>query len=149
MDKTLIVGNMNMKTGRIALFMICWIFCGCIGQSFDVSKIGEMHFGYTTWSNGKTSQYECRVQADQLKSVLKAMAPRDPQYDIVFTTGSRTASLQYEGKEIEFEWARVKMADIVVLIYVQGQHFMLKQPEAGQFIDLLEQNTKESSQPEH
>ena len=129
------------------IIIILATFFGLNYGEFDVTKVGELHFVHTTVSDGRPIYYEWRVPADEIQPILKQMVPKDPKYDgfsLVF--GSQTATLLYDGKEIPISWCQIKMVDPVVLITVRGVEYMLKEPNAGKFYDVLEKHRKIHSQ---
>jgi hypothetical protein len=137
-----------MKHTISLLGILLGILCGCTSGDFDASKAGEIQFAHTTVSNGTPIGYEWIIPADEVQSILKHIVAHDPKYDAALVSGGQTASLSYAGGEIKVAWCRVKMADTVVLLTIRGSRYMLVEPHAGEFYEMLEKHKKRSSQPQ-
>ena len=136
-----------MKTGIQLLTIFCCFATGCSSTAFNTSKVGDMSLTSTTVSNGRSTQWEWLIPEEELKPILSQISPRDPKYNNVLVSGYQTASLSYEGKHIEMSWWRVKMAQTVILMTIQGEHYMLEEPHSGEFYKLLQKHKRRSSQP--
>jgi len=134
-----------MKKCIPILVLLCGFLFGCAQKGFDASRAGELQFRHTTVENGTPVQYEWVIPADELTPVLEQMTPRDPKFKGALLSSHHTAELTYEGKPVRMTWSRVKQAEIVLLITIGNEEFMLREPQAGEFYRLLQTHKKRRS----
>lgn len=122
------------------LFMcvvVSGLLAGCPSPQLGIDEVGNLTSARTVSANGVPEHYAWDIPADDLRAVLAHLEPRAPEYRRVMLSGSQSGTVQYRGEPVPVTWSRVKQGEKVYLVDVGRHRYMLREPHASAFSELL------------
>ena len=125
------------------ILLSCGLFVSLLAASFlwkppiELDRVGALSLKQTVNAQSDPIYFTWDIPAEEARKALKSLAPCTRNYRRAMFSGSHEGTLQFDGREHEVRFLRVKQASTAVVVVFQGHWYVLLEPDSDAFYELL------------